>query len=144
MDEQIVATFCLCDDYLKSIRHQEDAQRKMTDAEVMTTALVAACFFGGNVERSRGMLATPFYIPHMLSKSRLNRRIHALEPHFLTLLDRLAETWKQDAEGFVIDTYPILVCDNIRFPDAVCIQTPSGIAATPPARSATSMDSRFM
>lgn len=116
MDEQIVAIFCLCDDYLRSIRHQEDAQRRMTDAEVMTTALVAASFFGGNVEAARGMLATPFYIPRMLSKSRLNRRIHAVEPHFVTLFARLAETWKQESheQGYVIDTYPIPVCDNIR------------------------------
>ena len=79
MDEQIIAVFCLCDDLLKVRRHREDPQRRMTDAEVMTTALVAARFFGGNVEHARRMLDTPLYIPGMLSKSRLNRRIHALE-----------------------------------------------------------------
>src|ERR671930_1765646 len=51
----------------------------MSDAEVMSTAIVAALYFGGNLERARGLLAQPTYIPRMLSKSRFNRRLHALE-----------------------------------------------------------------
>jgi hypothetical protein len=51
----------------------------MSDAEVMITAIVAALYFGGNLERVRGLLAQPTYIPRMLSKSRFNRRLHALE-----------------------------------------------------------------
>ena len=116
MDEEIVAIFCLCDDYLRSRRRREDAQRRMSDAEVMTTALVAARYFGGNVEHARRMLNAPLYIPDMLSKSRLNRRIHALESSFLALFQDLGEGRKHDdhGSGYVIDTFPIPVCDNIR------------------------------
>ena len=39
MDDKIVVTFCLCDDLLKAIHHQEDQQCHMNDAEIMTTAL---------------------------------------------------------------------------------------------------------
>ena len=46
MDTQIVAVYCLCDDLLKALCQSEDAQRQMSDAEVMTTAIVAAPFFG--------------------------------------------------------------------------------------------------
>ena len=42
MDGQITAIYCLCDDVLKALHHREDPQRQMTDAEVMTTAIVAA------------------------------------------------------------------------------------------------------
>jgi hypothetical protein len=42
MDEQIIATYCLCDDLLKAIHQHADPQCKMRDAEVMTTALTAA------------------------------------------------------------------------------------------------------
>ncbi len=48
MDDQVVAIYCVCDDLLKELHHPEDPQRTMSDAAVMTTALVAACFFGGN------------------------------------------------------------------------------------------------
>ncbi len=45
MDTQIVAVFCLCDDMLKALHHYEDPQCQMTDAEVMTTAIVAALHY---------------------------------------------------------------------------------------------------
>jgi hypothetical protein len=52
MDTQIVAVYCLCDDRLKALHHPEDAQSQLSDAEVMTTALVAALHFGGNLEKA--------------------------------------------------------------------------------------------
>lgn len=42
MDDKIIATFCLCDDLLKAMHHQEDRQCQMNDAEVMTTACIAS------------------------------------------------------------------------------------------------------
>ena len=45
MDDTIIATFCLCDDLLKAIHHPEDCQCQMNDAEIMTTAFIAALFF---------------------------------------------------------------------------------------------------
>src|SRR5205823_14479951 len=73
MDDKIIVTFCLCDDLLKAIHHQEDRQCHMNDAEIMTTALVASLFFRGNHESARAMLKQHGYIPHMLSKSRFSR-----------------------------------------------------------------------
>ena len=56
MDDKIIATFCLCDDLLKAMHHQEDCQCQMNDAAIMTTALIAALFFRGNHESARAML----------------------------------------------------------------------------------------
>jgi len=70
MDSQIVAVFCLCDDILKGLQHYQDPQCQMSVSEVMTMALVAALFFGGNFEHAREFLSEQVYIPHMLGKSR--------------------------------------------------------------------------
>jgi len=35
------------------MKHYEDKQRQMSDAEVMTTSIVAGLFFSGNMEKSR-------------------------------------------------------------------------------------------
>jgi Transposase DDE domain len=116
MDDKIIATFCLCDDLLKAMRHQEDRQCQMNDAEIMTTAFVASLFFRGNHESARAMLQQYGYIPHMLSKSRFSRRLHRIRELFIVLFDLLAQTWKTlntDAI-YVIDSIPITVCDNIR------------------------------
>ncbi len=118
MDEKIVAVFCLSDDLLKGLHHYEDRQSEMSDAEVMTTALVAALFFGGNYERARELLAEQGYMPKMLSKSRFNRRLHRIGDLFVSLFNVLGATFKQlNGESiYAIDTFPIAVCDNIRIP----------------------------
>ncbi|NWF65455.1 MAG: hypothetical protein HXY38_14255 [Chloroflexi bacterium] len=76
MGSQIVAIFCVCDDILKGLHHHKDSQCKMSDAEVMTTSILAAAFFGGNMERARTFLKEQGYIPSMLDTSRFNRRQH--------------------------------------------------------------------
>ena len=116
MDTQIVAVFCLSDDMLKALHHYEDPQCEMSDAEVMTTAIVAALNFRGNFELSRKFLKEEGYIPNMLGKSRFNRRLHRLTDLFLTLFGMLGETWKElnDHSVYVIDSYPIAACDNYR------------------------------
>lgn len=118
MDTQIIAIFCLCDDMLKTLLYRDDPQSQMTEAEVMTTAILAALRFGGNFEQARHMLQTEGYMPHMLSKSRFNRRLHRSAPLFLTLFRLLGETWKELNEHsiYVLDSFPIAACDNYRIP----------------------------
>ena len=118
MDDKIIATFCLCDDLLKAIHHHESSQCQMSDAEVMTTALVAALFFGGKHESARFMLNETGYIPQMLSKSRFSRRLHRIKTIFIILFDLLGYTWRSlnTTSTYIIDSLPISVCDNIRIP----------------------------
>ena len=116
MDDKIIATFCLCDDVLKAMHHQEDRQCQMSDAEIMTTALVASLCFRGNHESARAMLRQHGYIPHMVSKSRFSRRLHRIKELFIVLFDLLAHIGKirnKDAI-YMIDSVPIAVCDHIR------------------------------
>jgi Transposase DDE domain len=116
MDDKIITTFCLCDDLLKAIHHQEDCQCQMNDAEIMTTALIASLFFRGNHESARAMLRQNGYIPHMLSKSRFSRRLHRIKELFIILFDLLGNIWRtlNIDTVYVIDSLPVAVCDNIR------------------------------
>lgn len=120
MDDKIIATFCLCDDLLKAMHHQEDCQCQMNDAEIMTTVLIAALCFRGNHESARAMLKQYGYIPHMLSKSRFSRRLHRIREIFRVLFNLLSQIWKtlNTDSVYVIDSFPIAVCDNIRIPRA--------------------------
>lgn len=56
MDEQIIFIYCVCSDLLSSLGTHNDPQCKMNSAEIMTVAVVAALFFGGNFSRARWML----------------------------------------------------------------------------------------
>lgn len=116
MDDKIVAIYTIVSDFLMAIHHYEDPQRQMSDAEVMTTAIVAALFFAGNYESARSLLAEPRYFPAMLSKSRFNRRLHGVKARFLSLFSLLGEHWKElNIDSlYAIDTFPVAACDNYR------------------------------
>jgi hypothetical protein len=88
----------------------------MSDAEVMTTAIVAALFFGGKYERARELLQEQGYIPNMLSKSQFSRRLHRVDYLFVTLFRMLGEHFKELNEDsvYIIDSAPVAACDNIR------------------------------
>ncbi len=97
--------------------HRDDPQVRLSTAEVMSTALVAAAFFGGNIEKARSFLDEYAYINKAISKSRFNRRLHAIDPHhWRSLFDLLAEAFKQSHpdQTYVVDSLPVPVCDNIR------------------------------
>ena len=124
MDTQIVAVFCLVDDILKARGHQEDEQCQMGDAEVMTTAVIAAQYFGGNYSYACRLLASQGYVTRMLSKSRFSRQLHRIKPLFLTLFNIPGDNWKTLNEEtiYAIDTFPIPVYDNYRIHGAKLYQ----------------------
>lgn len=116
MDTTIVAVYAICDDVLKGLHHHEDPQVTMTDAEVMTTGIVATLYFGGNYKNACDLLTEQGYIPKMLSKSRFSRRLHRIKGVFLQLFAMLGAHWQTLNEGAIysIDTFPMPVCDNYR------------------------------
>jgi hypothetical protein len=116
MDTQIVLIFCLCADLLKGLHHVEDRQSQLSDAEVMTAAIVAMLYFRGNFRMACQFLCEYDYMPHMLSRSRFNCRLHRISELFLTLFLSLGEYWKvlNERSSYVLDSYPIIACDNYR------------------------------
>jgi hypothetical protein len=76
-----------CTDVLKAIGQADHPQDKMSDAEVITTGLVAMMCLRGHFEAARALLSLPPYIPHMRNRSRLNRRLPRLRHVLLTLFD---------------------------------------------------------
>ena len=76
--DKIIGIYCIVDDILKAIRHQEDSRRKVSDSEVITTAVVSALYFGGHIDNGRSFMKMTGMTPAMLDKSRFNRRLHRL------------------------------------------------------------------
>ena len=117
MDDTIITIYCLCDDFLKAMRHRDDPHSRLTTAEVMTVPLVAATFFGGEIEKTRRFLYEYGYMKKMISKSHFNRRIHRIEPYlWRALFALLAQTFKERNEpdrAYAVDSLPVAVCDNI-------------------------------
>jgi len=117
MEIEIIAIYCWCDFIFKYLRVREDIRSEMSNAEVITTAIVAVRFFSGNFENTRRFLNGHGYIPNMLSKSRFNRRLHALGLELVidvqNVIGELFKATHPDQE-YAIDSFPMPVCENIR------------------------------
>jgi hypothetical protein len=87
MDDKILAVYGLSADVLNALGHAEAPQPQMSDAAVITTGVVAMWCFRGNCEAARALLSTPRYLPHRLSRSRVNRRRPRLTELCLMLCD---------------------------------------------------------
>jgi hypothetical protein len=103
-------------DLLKAVGHTEDCRRELTDAEVITAALVAVLHFGGGFERGRSFLRESGLMPRMLSRSRLNRRLHGVAELTYALFHQLGAALKQASLSteYLLDSFHVAVCDNIR------------------------------
>jgi hypothetical protein len=116
MYDRTLAIYCLIDDLLKAMHHREDRRCEVSDAEVITTALCAMLWFGGNFERGRSFLHSSGMMPRMLSRSRLSRRLHRLDDLVQLVFHQLGQVLKElNAESrYALDSFPLAVCDNIR------------------------------
>lgn len=116
MFDNIVALYCITDDLLKAIGHIDDQRCELSDAEVITTALTAALYFGGNLELARAFLKQSGFMPRMLSKSRLCRRLHKVEDLSVSLFHQMGWLFKQAnaSTQYLLDSFPVEICDNIR------------------------------
>lgn len=115
MDTTIIALYCLCNDLLKQLYSHETTSR-MSDAEVITTVVVSALYFSGHHDKGCHFMKAHGYMPQMLSKSRFNRRVHRLASVIQWLFQHLGRYWCMQSPStlYVIDSFPILVCDNKR------------------------------
>src|SRR5947209_19824954 len=94
----------------------KSAQRsrcEFSDAEVVTTAIVAMLFFGGNFERARSFLHSSGMMPRMLSRSRLSRRLSRLSGLIDVVFHQLGLTLKElNLESrYSLDSFPVAMCD---------------------------------
>jgi len=124
MIDHATAIYSIIDDLLKAIGHMDDSRCELTDAEVITTALCAALYFGGNMEGGRELMQESGLMPHMLSKSRFNRRLHRVADLVTGLLHQLGMVLKEMSPStkYRLDSFPVPVCDNIRIPRCRLVQ----------------------
>lgn len=115
-EDKIISIYCIIDDILKGIGYKEDSRRKVSDSEVITTAVISALYFGGHIDNGRNFMKMTKLIPAMLDKSRFNRRLHQLSDLLFMMFYQIGH-WLKTVAGaseYVIDSFPVAVCDNIR------------------------------
>lgn len=116
MCDHTLAIYCFVDDLLKAMQHREDSRAKFSDAEVITTAICAMLYFGGNFANTRRFLYSSGMMPAMLSRSRFSRRLARLADLVAQLFHQLGSHLKElnTESRYSLDSFPVAVCDNIR------------------------------
>ncbi|WP_456298559.1 IS982 family transposase [Limibacter armeniacum] len=117
MNENTVCIYCFVDDYLKATKLKEPRQRRMSDSQIITSALLACAHFGGNMVQSLEYLkAHHGFKP--IDKSGFNRRLHGLFETILFIFSALGKTLMElnTSGDYLIDSFPVAVCRNIRIP----------------------------
>ncbi|MFD2963093.1 MULTISPECIES: IS982 family transposase [Olivibacter] len=117
--DKIISVFCLIDDILKGIGHVEDKRRKVSDSEVILTAIVSSTSFYGNHSSAIHFMKQYGFIPDMLDKSRFNRRLHQVGTLLYSLFEIVSGYFKEFCceLHYIIDSFPVAVCNNMRIPN---------------------------
>lgn len=108
----IVTTYVVLDDSLKQMAFEDDGRVRLTAAEILTVAVIAARYFQNHHERALQVMIQLGYIGSM-SLSRFNRRLHQL----LGSLRRLMMQVRQPVAAsklYLVDAFPLPVCQRVR------------------------------
>lgn len=110
------AIYCFLDDLLKAMNHKSDIREQINDAQVVTIAIIAMLYFGGNYRKSLLCIQESGIFSQTLSRSRFSRRLNRITDLLHLLFNQLGNTLKElNLESrYVIDSFPVSLCQNIR------------------------------
>jgi hypothetical protein len=114
--DKIISIFCLIDDILQGIDHKDDVRRRVSDSEIILTAIVSSTSFYGNHSSAIKFMKQYGFIPDMLDKSRFNRRLHQIGSLLYELFEMVSSYFKDFCceMHYIIDSFPVAVCNNMR------------------------------
>jgi len=120
MNDLIISIFIKLDDFLQAENIEDPKKVEMYNSEILTTAIVAAYYFGNNLYLGMKYMKSNF-IPKMLSKSQFIRRIHSLMPYLRRILDFLwfdlscqNMAYSNDKPLYIVDSFPVQICEQVR------------------------------
>lgn len=114
--DKIISIFCLIDDILQGIDHKDDIRRRVSDSEIILTAIVSSTSFYGNHSSAIKFMKQYGFIPDILDTSRFNRRLHKIGSLLYELFEIISSYFKDFCceMHYIIDSFPVAVCNNMR------------------------------
>src|SRR5690348_5207513 len=91
----IITCFVTIDDLMKAFEHDTHYHAKVSDAEILTIAVVAAKYFNNNHKLTLSVLQQMHYLSGPLEQTRFNRRLHHLADWFELILETLASLFRE-------------------------------------------------
>lgn len=123
LQDKVTAIYCIIDDLLKQMNHTEHHNRKFSDSQVLTTAIVSGLYFRGNQTMALFYMRSHIFTT-VIYKSGFTKRLHKLKELLLFLFLHIGRIFKYiccDME-YIIDSFPVRVCHNIRISRSKLLQ----------------------
>lgn len=122
IDLALVAVYVFVCDYLgkhpqvAAWRHSNNDQPALTDAEVLTVALMQGCLGCATLKKTYQPIAhnQPGAFPHLCTYQRWIARLHVLQPLVGRLVVEAAHQAELPTRVYVVDTKPIPLCKEVR------------------------------
>ncbi len=105
-DTFIITAYVIIDDLMNHLGHRSHVLAQVSDAELLTVAVVAAKYFNNNHERALCVMTKCGYLSATLSLSRFNRRVHALADWLELTITTLGEL-SAHGEAFITQLKPL-------------------------------------
>ena len=114
-DDFIIPVYLVLEEISQNTIGEPKYKPKMSPAEILLVAIVAARYFNNNLERALLVLGQTGHIPpqRRLSVSRFNRQLHRYQDLLELCLQTLLSL-ARDGEAFIIDSMPVPVCKRKR------------------------------
>lgn len=115
LQDKVIAIYCLLDDLLQEMNHEEHISRSFSDSQVLTTAIVSALYFRGNQTMALRYMDSHIFT-QVIGKSGFTKRLHRLKDFMLLLFFYIGRFFKYACcqMEYVIDSFPVKACHNIR------------------------------
>lgn len=118
MVNKTIAIYVFVDELLTMTGHKknEDIRRRVNDSEILTTAIIAAKYFGGHMENALAFMKGTGLMPDMLGKSRFSRRLAKAGFLLMDIFGQVGTFFKDIVaeKEYILDSFPVAVCHNIR------------------------------
>ncbi|MCM4157221.1 hypothetical protein [Gramella sp. AN32] len=113
LQDKVIAIYCLIEDLLKGMNHNEHNNRIFTDSQIITAALVSALYFRGNQPLALDYMHSHIF-NDVIKKSGFTKRLHKLKETLMFILLRIDRAFKYICceMEYIIDSFPTKICHN--------------------------------
>src|SRR5437588_1365971 len=114
-DIKIITIYYIIEEAMQQLGHKSHHHAQVSDAEVLTVAVVASMYFQNHHERTLFVMKGMRYLTKPLSTSRFNRRLHSLASAgwLEYILEMVGQLFAQ-GDAYIIDSVPVPVCKVTR------------------------------
>ena len=114
MEEEAIFIYCLADCVVNACPLSDHPQSLMSHAEIITFVMISALYYRCNYAITRKVIAYHRYFNHLISRSRLVRRIHQIpsivwQAMFLICQSVLKTRF---SKKLIVDSFPVAACQN--------------------------------